>query len=94
MTGKWVKDGTGTITQTADGPTWTYDTTHFTWWIVALVYTPNRCLTIRTCFDAACSQPAVNVPIMYVQLSNFTAAVVVLIIELVIFPSDFENMGN
>ncbi|XP_022084834.1 uncharacterized protein LOC110976121 [Acanthaster planci] len=63
-TGKWVKDGSGTITPSEDGPTWTYETDHFTWWILAIVYTPNSCLTVRTCYDSACTQPAPNIPII------------------------------
>ncbi|XP_038055257.1 uncharacterized protein LOC119727448 [Patiria miniata] len=62
--GKWIKDGTGTITDSADGPSWTYDTDHFTWWIVAFLYSPTKCLTVRTCYDAGCTRPATQIPII------------------------------
>ncbi|XP_038072969.1 uncharacterized protein LOC119741289 [Patiria miniata] len=62
--GKWIKDGTGTIRDSVDGPAWTYDTDHFTWWIVAVMYTPTKCLKVRTCYDAGCTRPAAQIPII------------------------------
>ncbi|XP_071787239.1 uncharacterized protein [Asterias amurensis] len=61
--GKWVNAGPGTISESEDGPVWKYEATHFTWWMVATTYTPDKSITVRTCYDAACTRPAIYIPI-------------------------------
>ncbi|XP_054754615.2 uncharacterized protein LOC129260688 [Lytechinus pictus] len=62
--GLWVNDGLGTIEDDGQGGLiWVYQTEHFSWWAVGVVWPGMQLITIKTCFREDCSVIAPNTAI-------------------------------
>ncbi|XP_071818165.1 uncharacterized protein [Apostichopus japonicus] len=58
--GCWVQDGDGVLEEdeTTGNLVWKYEADHFSWWAAGRVNPQTSCVNVRTCYDAACRNPA------------------------------------